>query len=332
MRIVGVIVGIAALVSVAVAFVSSNEGSADRAPAAAPPPVRSSVADSRLVALRRGGPLIGLADNRPETLLDPRFIATGVKRVRVLVPYDDLARGGQRRALHDAWFEIARKTGIEPLVSFYRSYRSRDLLPSPEEFRHHFRLFRARYPWVRLFSTWNEANFADAQPTARDPRRTAAFYRVAREECSHARCTVLAADFLANGRAGSARWLREFKRHIGRGPHRWGLVAHPDVNRLSSEQTRWFLRQVEGPVWVSEVGALNFFGRGFPPSVSRQTQAMSYLLTMYPRVSDRIERIYVYHWRAAPGNVVFDSGLLSVDGGPRPAYYQFVQALGKRPL
>jgi hypothetical protein len=324
---IGVVSALAVLVAV-LAF-ASDDGSEEGSGTSSLPPVRSTVPDTRFATLGGEGPLIGLADNRPETLVDPRFRATGIKRVRVLVPYDDVAGGGERRAFHDAWFKFARASGIEPLVSFYRSYRSKDLLPTPEEFRHHFRLFRARYPWVRLFSTWNEANFTSVQPTARDPARTARFYRVLRDECSRGRCTVLAADFLANGREDSARWLREFKRHIGPGPHRWGLVAHPDVNRFSTERTRWFLDQVEGPVWVTEVGALLFFGRGFPPSLTRQTKAMHYLVTRYPRVSDRIERMYVYHWRAAPGNLVFDSALLSIDGGPRPAYFEFFRALGK---
>lgn len=323
---VGLVVAAAVLVAV-LALATGGGGSGSGASAV--PPVRSTVPDTRFVTLGGKGPLIGLADNRPETLLDPRFQATGIKRVRVLVPYDDVARGGERRAFHDAWFKLARAMGIEPLVSFYRSYLSSDRLPTPEEFRRDFRLFRQRYPWVRLFSTWNEANFTSVQPTARDPVRTARFYRILRDECSRGRCTVLAVDFLANGRADSARWLREFKRHIGPGPHRWGLVAHPDVNRFSTARTRWFLSQVEGPVWVSEVGALLFFGRGFPPSVTRQTKAMQYLVTTYPRVSDRIERMYVYHWRAAPGNLVFDSALVSVDGGTRPAYYEFFRALGK---
>ena len=51
-------------------------------------------AGTRLAGLGGGGPLVGLADNRPETLTDPRFAATGIKDVRVTVPYDDVALGG----------------------------------------------------------------------------------------------------------------------------------------------------------------------------------------------------------------------------------------------
>ena len=290
----------------------------------------ASTPTNTFIAGLRGGPIIGLSDNRPETITDSRFRASGIKRVRVLVPFDDVARGGSRRQTQDAWFHTAQANGIEPLVSFYRSYRSKRLLPTPRQFLYHFRRFRERYPWVRHFSTWNEANFPAAQPTGRNPRRTAQFYRLARRECSGGRCTVLTSDFRADGSKHSAWWLRVFKRHMGRGPHRWGLVSHPDVNRLSTARTRWFLRNTRGPVWVTEIGAVNFFGRGFRPNIGRQTRAMRFLMTRYPRVSRRIDRMYVYHWRAAKRDRLWDSGLLSAGGRRRPAYFVFFRALGKR--
>jgi hypothetical protein len=305
--------------------------------AAAPPPLPAPqnqaapdarVADTRLAALGTRGPLIGLADNRPETMLDPRFTATGIKRVRVTVPYDDIALGGERLAVQDAWFAAAQRQGIEPLVTFFRSTRGKTILPSAEEFRRHFRLFRQRYPWVRLFSTWNEANFT-AQPTSSDPARTARFYRMAQQECSGGRCAVLACDFRPDGTRRSALWLAAFKRGIGTGPHRWGLSSYVDVNRRSMRLTRDFLRQTEGPVWVNEVGAINFFGKGLAPDLNRQTRVMSYLMGTYPRVSPRLERMYVYHWRAAAGDTLFDSGLLDAEGRPRPAYYLLFSAIGK---
>ena len=276
------------------------------------------------------GPEIGLSDNRPETLADPRFRATRIKRVRRLVPYDDVANGGQRLAELDAWFAAAKAAGVEPLVSFYRSYKGKERLPSVAGYRRHFRLFRKRYPWVKYFSTWNEANFAAAQPTGRNPERTARFYRVARDECSGGRCFVLAADFRADGSRAAQRWLDTFKRGIGSGPHTWGLVSYPDVNRFTDERTREFLGNSEGPVWVVEVGAIHFFGSGLPPSIPRQTKAMQYLVNEYPRVSPRLKRLYIYHWRAAPGDTLFDSALLSAEGVPRPAYSVFTAALSPK--
>ena len=275
-------------------------------------------------------PTIAFSDNVTATLLDKRFQATGIKRVRKLVPYDDVVNGGRRRRALDSWFAYAKLRGIEPLVSFYRSYRGKKRLPTVAGYRRHFRAFRKRYPWVKHFSTFNEANFSNAQPTGNFPKRTAQFYRAARRECSGGRCMVLTADFRADGSAHSAWWLRIFKRHMGRGPHTWGLVSHPDVNRLSTARTRWFLRNTRGNVWAVEVGAVNFFGRGFRPSIKRQTRAMRFLMFRYPRVSRRLKRMYVYHWRAARRNRLWDSGLLSASGKRRPAYFIFFKALGRK--
>jgi hypothetical protein len=313
------------------ALTQSNGGGGDVIKAVAAEEAVASpytVPDVRLRAFRRG-PLIGLADNRPETLIDKRFQKSGIKRVRVLVPYDDIARGGKRVRYLDAWFETARGYGIEPLVAFYRSSRNKHALPSVATFRRNFRLFRKRYPWVRYYSTWDEANFPAAQPTGNAPLRTALFYRTLRRECSKGRCSVISVGFRADGSRHSAWWLREFKRHMGRGPHTWGLVSHPDVNRFQSSYTRDFLRHTRGNVWIVEVGAINFFGRGIKPSISRQTKAMRYLMGRYPRVSRRFKRMYVYHWRAARGDRLWDSGLLSVSGKRRPAYRIFFHALGK---
>lgn len=285
--------------------------------------------DVRLKGLRGGGPVVGLADNRPETFRDPRFGSTGIKYVRVAVPYDDVALGGKRRAVQDAYFANARQTGIKPLVSFYRSSRGTRILPTEAQFRRNVRLFRQRYPWVREFSTWNEANFR-AQPTGRDPARTAAFYRILRDECSGGRCTVVTCDFRPDGTAQSARWLEAFKRGIGPGRHIWGLAPYVDVNRQSTKLTRDFLARTSGPVWADEVGALNFFGKGVRPDIRRQDRVMAFLVNDYARVSTRLKRIYVYHWRAAAGDRLFDSGLLDVSGRPRPAYYRFLAAIGKR--
>ncbi len=277
-------------------------------------------------------PVVALSDNVTATLTDKRFKATGIKRVRKLVPYDDVVRGGWRLAELDRWFATARAQGIEPLVSFYRSYRGKKRLPTVAGYRKYFRAFRARYPWVKHFSTWNEANFPAAQPTGNYPKRTAQFYRVARKECAGARCKVLTHDFRADGSKHAAWWLRVFKRHMGRGPHTWGLVSHPDVNRFSTSRTRWFLRHTRGNVWAVEVGAVNFFGRGMRPSIRRQTNAMRYLMYRYPRVSRRLKRMYIYHWRAAKHDRLWDSGLLSASGRRRPAYFILFQALGRRPL
>ena len=82
-------------------------------------------------------------------------------------------------------------------------------------------------------------------------------------------------------------------------------------------------------MWVVEVGAIHFFGRGLRPSIPRQTKVMRYLVNDYPRVSPRLKRMYVYHWQAAPPTRSSTRALLSADGAPRPAYEVFTSAIRK---
>ncbi|MDQ3870041.1 MAG: hypothetical protein M3301_00305, partial [Chloroflexota bacterium] len=181
------VVAVLVLASLTAACPGGGSENGRSSKARAGPGVGSAAVGARILGIPHS-PLIGLADNRPETFHDPRFRATRITRVRVNVPFDDVSRPS-RRPILDAYFQTAKAAGVEPLVSFFRSYRSRKLLPTPPQFRQHFRRFRKRYPWVRLFSTWNEANFPASQPTGLFPRRTAALYDVARRECSRGRCT-----------------------------------------------------------------------------------------------------------------------------------------------
>ena len=82
-------------------------------------------------------------------------------------------------------------------------------------------------------------------------------------------------------------------------------------------------------MWAVEVGAVNYFGK-LRPNIKRQTKAMRFLMTRYPRVSRRMKRMYVYHWRAGRRSGVWDSGLLSYSGKRRPAYFIFFKGLRKK--
>ena len=282
-------------------------------------------AGTRLKSFRGGGPLIGLADNVAANITDPRFRRSGIRRVRVAVPFDDVALGGARRAYQDGWFKAARQVGVEPLVSFYRSTRGTGILPSEAQFRRHVRRFRARYPWVRHFSTWNEANFR-AQPTGRDPARTAAFYRILRDECSGGRCTVITCDFRPDGTVQSARWLETFKRGIGGGRHIWGLAPYVDVNRRSTELTRDFLARTSGPAVGQRGRRAQLLRQGRP---AQPQAAGAGDVVPGGRLSAACRRgssgPTSTTRRAARRQLdLFDSGPLDTDVCPRPAYHRFL--------
>jgi len=280
-------------------------------------------------------PAFGLADQDLATLSDPRFQKSGLKRLRTAVSYDQVRKGGKLLARQDAFLRQARAQKIDVLVSFYRTSScsarcAAKRLPTVSGFRSDFRRFRKRYPWIKKFSTWNEQNYPLAQPTGRNPKRTGQFYLMLRKECRR-KCTVLTGDFRANGSKFDAKWLKTFKKTIGGGAHKWGLIAYPDVNKFQTKFTRKFLKDTKrGSVYVTEVGPINVFGRFYRPSLARQNRAMKYTMTKYPRVSRRIKSMYIYHWCAARTSRAFDSALISTSGKPRPAYYTFFKYLGRK--
>ncbi len=293
---------------------------------------------------------IGLADQSLDTLKDPRFQKSKLKRFRIAVPYDSVrnsrSKGGRLRlARQDEFFRLAKQQKLDVLVSFYRTEstspkRAARRLPSVRGFRSDFRRFRKRYPHIKKFSTWNEMNFPLAQPTGRSPKRTGQFYKMLRKECRKRvkrrgkdgpKCSVLTGDFRANGSKFDKRWLKKFLKEIGRGRHNWGLIAYPDVNKFQTRYTRAFLRATRrGNVYVTEVGPINVFGRFYKANEKRQNKAMRYTMGKFPRVSRRIKAMYIYHWRESGNSKAFDSGLIDKTGKPRAAYFTFFRYLKRK--
>jgi polysaccharide biosynthesis protein PslG len=285
---------------------------------------------------------VGIGENTGTFFDDPRFAGTGIRHVRLTVPYD-LMKGRRRRIeLVDGWLRAARDRGLEPLVTFGHSMRRgrrgrrrwRWHLPKVREYRARVREFRARFPWVREFSTWNEANHKRVEPTGKRPIRTARLYRELRRQCSDGSCTALAADVLLTRSRRTWRWINRFRRHAGPGHHIWGVHNYPDVNRHTGRLTRRFLRRVRGEVWFTETGGIVRFGRRWRPSVRRAARAVRYVFKL-ARISRRITRIYIYNWRNPRRNRRWDSSLISRKGRQRPAYSSLMKALAKprfRPL
>ena len=95
----------------------------------------------------------------------------------------------------DWWMNAAGYAGVDPLIAFGRDWRpsGQFKLPSLADYRKSFKLLRARYPQVRDFAAWNEANHT-SQPTADKPKAAARFYNAMHKACPA--CHVIAADVL----------------------------------------------------------------------------------------------------------------------------------------
>ena len=139
-----------------------------------------------------------------------------------------------------SWLGAAERAGARPLVAFASSWR-RWGLPSYRTYLRCTRDFHERYPWVRDFNPWNEANHG-SQPTYREPRRAAGLYNALRRVCRG--CNVAAGNVLDwwNMR----RWLLEYKRHLRGHPRLWSswMLSLPSNSRR--------IRRVYSYQWQAE--------------------------------------------------------------------------------
>jgi hypothetical protein len=262
-------------------------------------------------------PAVGIGEQSPAMFADPNWHALGVRDVRLLVGWDVL-RSSWERAELDAYLAAARASGARVLLALSRSRsaaRARTL-PSVARFRREFLAIRARYPWVRDFVTWNEANHC-SQPLCRKPERAAAYYDAIRGRCR--RCNIVAADVLDT--TNMASWVRRFRKATRAKKLIWGLHNYVDANRLQKTGTRALLRLVKGDVWFTETGGIVWRSNApsrirFPQSVPHAAKATRQVFKL-AALSPRITRVYFYNWTPGP---TWDSALTDKGGRPRPAY------------
>jgi len=271
---------------------------------------------------------VGIADNKPDMFGDPRFHAAGVRFARLSVGWDALSSPWQVAEI-DAWLGAARAANVEPLVSFGHSRTDRRSVPTPERFLFEFRRFRARYPWVKEYAAWNEANHC-GEPTCHRPALVAAYYRNMRRDCPD--CRILAAEVLDT--PNMVRWVRAFRRAAHGEPRYWGLHNYVDANRRRTRGTRRLLRAVKGLVWFTETGGIvarhNPHRITFPESRRHAAVATRFVFRRLARLSRRVTRVYIYQWNAGPPPATWDSGLVGPTGRVRPAYFVVARALGRQ--
>ena len=272
-------------------------------------------------------PTVGIGDQHPEMFYDPAFRALGVTHTRYLLAWDWYRRPSSV-AQTDYWVRSASLAGAQPLIAFTRNWRpsGQFRLPPMKLYRKSFRTFRARYPWVRDFSAWNEANHT-AQPTADKPAAAARYYNAMRKACRS--CRIIAADVLDT--PDMVQWLRKFKQHA-HGARLWGLHNYKHAND-GKPTTRVMLRAVRGKIWLTETGGMlrlkphpGSSGDGRRSTPTKQARAVTRAYRI-ARSSRRIERMYYYEWKKQPKNR-WDSAFLNANGTPRPAYRALKRLLG----
>jgi hypothetical protein len=277
---------------------------------------------------------VGISEQNANMFHSRYFKRLKVRHARIVVPWNVATRRDYWPGYLRAWLRGAKKRKVQPHVAFNIasfSTRHRGKGPSPKKFRRAFKRFRKRYRQVRVFTPWNEANHA-FQPTYRRPRLAYRYYRVVKRGCP--RCKVLAADVLDD--SSMSWWLRKYRRYY-RGRGIWGIHNYGDANRhrsLRHSATLRITRLVRGPIWSTEAGGIVGFkttkGRvAYRYSLARQKKAQRYLfrLLRHRKVRRRYQRVYIYNWtgtwskRGKRKRNRWDSGLMTVGGKPRPAYW-----------
>jgi hypothetical protein len=283
---------------------------------------------------------VGMADQHAAMFDNKNFQALKIKRIRYLVAWDWYKVGWQRAEV-DAFMKRAQLAGADVLVHFTArrgcyvngrySKRKSCRAPSVRAYKSAFERFQTRYPWVKTYGAWNEANH-ESQPVAGNPKRAAQYFLAARSLCRS--CKIVALDVLDQKNMTS--YTRSFMRFDKGKARIWGLHNYGDVNRKRTSGTRALLSLVPGEVWLTETGGILKFGRAFPRSTSRQTRATKYMFKMVSRYDSRVRGmrsritvLYNYQWTGAPRNARFDAGLVNLNGTQRPAYRQFKKSAAR---
>ena len=279
---------------------------------------------------------VGIGDQSPRMFDDPNWRALNLKKTRFFIEWNAIDQPDQI-ANADEFVAAANRSGVRVLLHISTdniNAQPPTRLPSVSEYRSKVGALVARYraQGVREWGVWNEANH-DSQPTYRNPRRAAQFYREFRRMCSG--CRIVALDVLDQSGVETyiSRWLR-YAGSAGRRARIIGIHNYSEVNRrLGERRSRSSLRRYPGTAriiravrrrnrvakfWYTETGGVVNFGRDFPCSESRQVSTTRFMFRMIRRYDRNVERLYTYNWF---GNDCqgFDAGLVRDNGAPRPA-------------
>jgi hypothetical protein len=262
-------------------------------------------------------------------LSDPLFTPLGIRTARIVLPWNVAATDPARVSL---WLETIQDWRMEPYVALGHAASDRCpdspcLLPTDAQYRAAFKDLHAMFPSIRVFTAWNEPNHA-REPTALDPAAAAHYADIVAEECPG--CTVVAGDVL--DAPGMLSYLTFYKAALTSKPAVWGLHNYYDTTYFQSTGTEAFLNAVDGPVWLSESGGIVTWRSPdgqvqLPYDEQRAAASVSYGLRLAAEHAGRIERIYVYQWRAGAADD-FDAGLVRSDGSERPALAVLRAAMG----
>ena len=270
------------------------------------------------------GPLVvGIGEQNDSIFASAPWYRLKARDIRYIVAWDALdARVGREET--DRYMAEAENAGARVLVGFTRS-RSRfkarrKTLPSPARYRRMFVRFRARYPFIKTYLTWNEANHR-GQPTWNHPAVVGRYYDILRNACRG--CTIAGPSVLDT--LAMPRWVKQVEKAAKHRIGIWAIHNYIDANRFRTRGTRSLLRATKAKIWFTETGGLVRRDNGsrieFADSPKHAVRATKWVLKRLLPLSARVRRIYFYHWTAPAPEATWDSALTDRRGRPRAAYW-----------
>lgn len=287
---------------------------------------------------------VGVGDQSPRMFDDAGWKALKLKKTRYFVEWNTIDQPSEL-AKADAFVAAARRARVSVLMHISTddiNSKPRRALPSTSAYKSKVGALVRRYrpAGVKDWGVWNEANHK-SQPTARNPKRAAQFYKIFRKLRGCSGCKIVALDVLdqAGVETYIGRWMKAAG-SLGKSARIIGIHNYSEVNRkLKAKRSKKSFKKYPGTAriirafrtrgnkrakfWYTETGGIAKFG-GFGCSMSRQSSTTKYMFTLAKRYDRDVERLYSYNWFGTnPVCTSFDAGLVDNDGGTRPAYTAF---------
>jgi hypothetical protein len=278
---------------------------------------------------------VGIGDQSPFIFESSLWKDLKLKKVRYLVPWN-ATRDPDQLAQVDQYMDNARAARQDVLVHFTAlrgcfedgkySKSKKCRAPSVSAYTKAFKAFKKRYPYVKTYGAWNEANHV-SQPIVKNPRRAAQYYTALKRNCRG--CKVVAGDLLDS--SNMASYARTMNKALKGRARLWGLHNYADVNRRRAKGTTTLLKIVPGEVWLTETGGIvKFSGSNLRPSEAKAVRAINYMFSLAGKYDSkrkgyksRVTRLYPYDFGPSAADARFDASLLAPDGTARKTYDAF---------
>jgi hypothetical protein len=291
-------------------------------------------------AAKKTNVAVGVGDQSAKMFSDANWKALGLKKTRYFVEWNAIDQPDELAAA-DEFVGAARQAGVTVLMHVSTDdINSVPAKPAPSVSAYKSKvgelIKRYKAVGVNEWGVWNEANHK-SQPTAKNPKRAADYYKTFKAMCSG--CKIVALDVLdqAGVEKYIARWLKAAG-SAGRSAKIIGIHNYSQVNRRITEKkasknypgTARIIQAVrkknkKAKFWYTETGGLASFGSSFPCDRKRQASRTTFMFDMIKTYDKDVERLYSYNWfgTGSGGCNGFDAGLVEANGTPRAAYKVF---------